>query len=148
MRPFVGWFVFALLPLVGCRPTPPTAPDAMLTEQPSAVAPAAPSAGGRAGTFTGIQGHSATGGVALSVANGIATLVFDARFSATPVPDPYVYVADMADANSGRRLRVARLVSSTGTQSYRFALPNDSAYTHVLVWCDRYNVGVADAMLR
>ncbi|MEO7294714.1 MAG: DM13 domain-containing protein, partial [Candidatus Limnocylindria bacterium] len=51
------------------------------------------------------------------------------------------------NANTGRPLRVAALRSNSGAQSYSFAVPPGVSYTWVLVWCDPFNVPVAEASI-
>ena len=63
------------------------------------------------------------------------------------MPDPQLYLNTEPDPNRGRPLRFARLRSFSGAQSYTFRVPADAAYTYVLLWCDRYNVGVGIAAL-
>lgn len=80
--------------------------------------------------------------------DGVGEVSFADDFSSTPVPDPHVYVATEPDANRGTRLRIGLLQSSAGPQSYAFRLPDDTDYRYVLVWCDRFNVGVGAARLQ
>ena len=127
---------------------PPTAPDASLIAGPSALAPPA-GVSGLPGQFVGLAGHQATGGVTLVIQGGMAWIRFDSAFAASSVPDPHVYLNTGANANSGRPLRIARLAAFSGAQDYAFQLPAGAAdYTHVLVWCDKFNVGVGAAQLQ
>ena len=131
----------ALLSVTACGSAmPPTAPDAMLVDVTTL-----PMAGaGVSGRWAGV-GHAATGSVRVSVQGGVARVDFSSDFSVSPVPAPYVYLNTTNNPNSGRPLRVAVLASNSGAQSYAFQLPAGTAYTWVLVWCDRYNVAVAEA---
>ena len=135
----------ALLLLAGCGITPPTAPAAMPIDPPppdtlgTAVV--------QAGSFGGLAGHSARGGVTVSIAGNVATITLDSTFSSTSVPDPYLYLNTTANANTGQPLRISRLVSRLGGQAYTVQIPVGIAYSHVLVWCDAFNVGVGAAGL-
>ncbi|MEO7501241.1 MAG: DM13 domain-containing protein [Gemmatimonadaceae bacterium] len=128
----------------GCSSaTPPTAPDAMLVE-PEMSQPAAGT--GVTGLWVGV-GHSVRGSVRFSVKNGVARLDLSDDFSVSAVPGPFVYVNTTNNANTGRPLRVSALGSNSGAQSYVFQLPAGAAYTWVLIWCDPFNVAVAEAQI-
>ena len=133
----------AAIALGGCSSAvPPTAPDAMLVEQGTT-----PVAGlGVTGRWVGV-GHSAAGSVRVSVQRGVAQLDFSSDFSVSGVPGPFVYVNTTNNANTGRPLRVAALKSNSGAQSYAFQLPAGTTYTWVLIWCDPFNVPVAEAQI-
>ena len=148
--------------LLACSVTPPTAPDAepLPTTMPGGSGGSGDS-GGTGGTggggvedvvalsgrFRGLEGHSASGGVTFRVSDGSGELIFGEDFSSTPVPDPHVYLATEPDANRGSRLRIATLARSRGAHRYAFRLPEGVQYAFVLIWCDKYNVGVGAARL-
>lgn len=136
----------ALLLALACSATPPTAPDAEPIASPPP--PTATTTGTtRTGTFSGLAGHRASGGVRLIVNDTIATIEFAADFVVDGVPGPFVYVNTGTNANLGLPLRVGPLARNSGTQSYSFRLPSGVTYSHVLVWCDPFNVGVGSAAL-
>ncbi len=158
--PFTRWIrgatmIAAVAALGSCSATPPTAPDA----EPLPPSPFDGSGGsngggdgaggpaGATGRFGGLAGHSASGGVTFRMGDAGGELIFGEDFRSSPVPDPHVYVATEPDANRGDRLRIAPLHRSSGAQQYAFRLPEGSSYAYVLVWCDRYNVGVGAARL-
>lgn len=127
--------------IAGCsNAVPPTAPDAMLVDP--GLSPMG--GGGARGAFVGV-GHTARGSVLFTVANGVGRLDFSADFEVSAVPGPFVYLNTTNNANTGRPLRVAALRSLNGAQSYAFQLPAGVSYTFVLVWCDPFNVPVAEA---
>ena len=144
----------AALVLAACGVSPPTAPDAIPVDPPPAGGGGMGGGGGGstpgslAGQFGGLPGHGASGGVTVQVSGGVATITFGADFSSSPVPDPHVYLNTTADANRGQPIRIAGLTSARGAQVYSAQVPAGVTYTYVLVWCDRYNVGVGAAMLR
>ncbi len=131
----------ALLLLVGaCNDaTPPTAPDAIPVD-PSSV-PMGTSVSGR---FVGV-GHQGSGSVKFTTQDGVGKLEFSSDFVVSGVPGPFVYVNTTNDANTGRPLRVAALKSTRGVQTYTFQLVAGVRYRWVLVWCDPFNVPVAEA---
>ena len=136
-------FVTASFVLAACSSAvPPTAPDAMMVE-PGMSRPAGTGVTGR---WAGV-GHAARGSVRVSVENGVMRLDFSDHTSVSAVPGPFVYVNTTNDANTGRPLRVAALRSTAGAQSYAFQLPDAASYTWVLVWCDPYNVPVAESSI-
>ena len=130
-----------VLAISACRNNlPPTAPDATTVE--SGAPPAAGS--GVSAAFVGV-GHQARGSVRFTVQNGVGRLDFSPEFSVSAVPGPFVYLNSTNNANTGHPLRVAALKSNTGAQTYSFQLPAGMSYTFVLVWCDPFNVPVAEA---
>ena len=138
-----GRTTLALLALTlgGCsNATPPTAPNAMLVDGGSPPAPGS----GVLGAFVGV-GHQGRGSVRFTAQNGVGRLDFSSDFSVSAVPGPYVYLNTTNNANTGRPLRVAALKSNDGAQTYSFQLPPNVSYTFVLIWCDPYNVPVAEA---
>lgn len=151
--------IAALSTLAACSATPPTAPDAEplppagpeASDPPSSPEGAGGSDGGveviASGRFGGLGGHSASGGVSLRMFEGGGEVILAEDFRSSRVPDPHLYVATEPDANRGDRLRIATLQRNDGAQSYGFRLPAGFAYRYVLVWCDKYNVGVGAARL-
>ncbi len=143
-----------LLLSVGACIGAPTAPDAMrLREEPEAlggVPLVVPDSARRLGHFDGLAGHDARGSVTVEFReNGIAIIAFGADFAASHVPDPHLYLNTEGNPNRGLPLRFSRLDSFNGAQRYIVQLPaNAPAYTHVLLWCDRYNQGVGAARIR
>lgn len=132
--------VFAAV--AGCNAAmPPMAPDAMLLEPGPSPPPTGTSVSGQ---WMGV-GHGATGSVRYGVESGVARLDFSDDFTVSAVPGPFVYVNTTNNANAGRPLRVAALRSNSGPQSYAFQIPAGETYAWVLVWCDPFNVPVAEA---
>ncbi|MBA3670709.1 MAG: DM13 domain-containing protein [Gemmatimonadaceae bacterium] len=136
-----GRSLVASLLLVGAcnSTTPPTAPDAVLVD-----ASAAPTGTGVSGRFVGV-GHEGRGTVKFTVQGGTGSLEFSSDFVVSGVPGPFVYVNTTNNANTGRPLRVSALKSTRGVQSYTFQVAAGVRYGWVLVWCDPYNVPVAEA---
>ncbi|MEO5579558.1 MAG: DM13 domain-containing protein, partial [Gemmatimonadaceae bacterium] len=131
--------------LSGCNnATPPTAPDATPLDPGVVMQP--PAGSGVTGRFVGV-GHRGSGAVRFAVADGVGRLDFGEDFSVDVVPGPFVYVNTTNNPNTGRPLRVAALRSNSGAQSYTFAVPAGTSYTWVLVWCDPFNVSVAEAAI-
>ena len=119
--------------------TPPTAPNAVPVD--AGPAPMGMSVSGR---FVGV-GHHGSGSVKFTVQDGVGSLEFSNDFAVSGVPGPFVYVNTTNNANTGRPLRVAALKSTRGAQTYSFQLPSGVRYQWVLVWCDPFNVPVAEA---
>lgn len=142
-RTILAGLVLVSTALVACNSAvPPTASDAMLVE-PGMSRPAG---SGVTGRWAGV-GHAAQGSVRVSNENGVARLDFSDDFSVGAVPGPFVYVNTTNNANTGRPLRVAALRNNTGAQTYAFQLPAGASYTWVLIWCDPFNVPVAEASI-
>jgi hypothetical protein len=78
----------------------------------------------------------------------MATVTFDESFRSQRVPDGWVYPSNSPSPKSAGAIHVARLQSHRGAQRYAVRIPADASYTHVVVWCNRFHVGVAHADLR
>jgi len=142
-RTILAGLVTVSTALAACNSAvPPTAPDAMVVE-PGMSRPAG---NGVTGRWAGV-GHAAQGSVRVTVESGVMRLDLSDDFSVSAVPGPFVYVNTTNNANTGRPLRVAALRSNAGAQSYAFQLPDDATYTWVLIWCDPFNVPVAEASI-
>ncbi|WP_411282451.1 DM13 domain-containing protein [Gemmatimonas sp.] len=119
---------------------PPMAPNAQ--EVGSDMAP--PAGPTTNGTWRR-TGYSVTGTVALTTANGTAQLSFSSDFSIAQTPGPVVYLNTTNNPNTGQPLRIGALRSRTGAQTYTFQIPPGVRYTWVIVWCDPFNVAMAEA---
>jgi hypothetical protein len=130
--------------LLGCGGdvSPPSAPDA-IEAPPGAVVPTGPGVTSR---FTR-TGYAVTGTATLAIENGVARLDFSADFGIAQTPGPFVYLSTSSDPNMGTALRVSALRSRTGAQRYVFNVPAGIRYTRVLIWCDPFNVGMAEATI-
>ena len=72
---------------------------------------------------------------------------FSSNFVVSAVPGPFVYLNTTNNANTGNPLRVSALKSNSGAQTYAFQLPAGVSYRFVLIWCDPFNVPVAEAAI-
>ena len=122
--------------------SPPTAPDAT-PAAPNATLPAGPGASGR---FVR-TGYAVTGTATLAVENGVGRLTFSSDFSIGQTPGPFVYLNTTNNPNSGQPLRVAGLKNKSGAQEYVFSVPAGVKYGYVLIWCDPFNVAMAEAKI-
>jgi len=133
----------ALLALMACASVePPTAPDAVPTDPGAGV----PSGAGVTGRFVR-TGYAVAGTATLAIENGTARLEFSPDFAIASTPGPVVYLNTTGNPNSGRPLRVGALKSRSGTQQYTFQVPAGVRYERVLIWCDPFNVGMAEATI-
>jgi len=133
----------ALMLAAACNgATPPTALDAVAVQPGGPIAPGA----GMTANFVR-TGYAVTGTATLSIRNDTAQLDFSADFNIAQTPGPFVYLNTTGNANQGTPLRVGALRSRTGAQRYTFLVPPGVRYTRVLIWCDPFNVGMAEATL-
>jgi Electron transfer DM13 len=138
-----GSVLLVVLSAASCNnATPPTAPDAV----PLAPDAGAPPVSGVTAVFKP-TGHAVSGSATLGVSNGAARLSFSPDFSTDRVPGPVVYLNTTNNPNSGKPLRVGALKSLKGAQDYTFSVPAGTSYTYVLIWCDPFNVPMAEAMI-
>lgn len=138
-----GLALLGALLLAGCSATPPTAPDAPPLD-PEGPPPPGAAVEGR---FEGAGGHRGAGSMRLTIGNGAGLLELGSDFSVSTVPGPFIYLNTTNDPNTGTPLRVAELARDSGAQRYAFEVPAGVRYTWVLVWCDPFNVPVAEAAI-
>ncbi len=121
----------------------PTAPNAAPLE-PGA---AAPSGSGMVGQLQR-TGYAVTGTVSLAIDVSAARLDLSGDFTIGQTPGPTVYLNTTNNPNTGQPLRIGALKSNRGAQSYSFQLPAGAPkYTWVIIWCDPFNVAMAEARL-
>ncbi len=89
--------------------------------------------------------YDVTGTVQMVAQNGVAQLTFSSDFSVAQTPGPVLYVNTTNNPNSGQPLRIGALKARTGAQSYTFQLPPGVRYSWVIIWCDPFNVPMAEA---
>ena len=138
---FVAFTAFAAL--AACSAEPPVAPDAVAVEVPVGNPP---SANGVTARWTRVR-YNATGSVTVSISGNVATLSFSSDFTVDQTPGPFVYLNTTNNPNSGMPLRVGALKSRSGAQTYAFQIPAGVKYTHVLIWCDPFNVAMVEAVI-
>jgi hypothetical protein len=100
------------------------------------------------GTFSGID-HSAKGMARIvRLANGERRLVFT-EFDVERAPDLRVYLAeDEVTGDIGPYTEIDKLKGNVGDQFYKLPQSIDlDRYTHVVIWCKAFDVGVAQAPL-
>jgi hypothetical protein len=132
-----------LLGAVACADVaPPSAPDAVPVQPTTPLAPAP----GAIGTFVR-TGYAVTGSVTLVIRNDTAQLDFSADFNIASTPGPFVYLNTTSNVNQGAPLRIGALRARSGAQRYTFLVPPGVRYTKVIIWCDPFNVGMAEATL-
>ena len=85
--------------------------------------------------------------VQMVAANGVAQLTFSADFSVAPTPGPVVYVKTTNNPNTGQPLRIGAIKSTRGAQTYTFQLPPGVRCSWVIIWCDPFNVPMAEAAI-
>ena len=103
-------------------------------------------AGEGSGSFTGVNGHQATGKVAVvQTADGWELHLKD-DFTFDGAPDPWVgfgNAGSFAPATDFYRLR-----SNSGGQTYKVPADIDpAAYDEVYIWCRRYSVPLGVAQI-
>ncbi len=140
--PVVG-LVVVLLASVGCSDvSPPTAPDAA----PVDPGTSAPMGVGVSGNW--IRTGYAVSGLATLVIDGTtARLDFSSDFSIAQTPGAVVYLNTTSNPNMGQPLRIGALRNRQGAQTYLFQVPVGVRYTRIIIWCDPFNVGMAEVVI-
>ena len=125
--------------------TPPTAPDAVpvVPGQPSLPAPGGTGVSGR---FVKTR-YDVTGTATLRIENGVGQLDLSSDFSVTQTPGPFLYINTTNNPNTGQPLRIANIRGKSGAQSYTFSVPAGVRYAWVIIWCDPFNVPMAEASI-
>lgn len=99
------------------------------------------------GSFTGVGNHTVSGGFELVTENGKQLLRFTQDFSLSKAPDPYVVLSRTAGVDQ-QSLYVGRVKSFSGVATFAIPAGTDLArFSHVVIWCKRFKVGLADAPL-
>ncbi len=134
-----------MLPIVllACNTAePPMAPDAM-TVDPSM---GSPMGNATSGIFRRTR-YDVTGTVQFVAEKGVGQLTFSSDFSIAQTPGPTVYLGTTNNPNTGTPLRIGALKSRNGGQTYTFQLPPGVRYAWVIIWCDPFNVPMAEAAI-
>ncbi len=99
------------------------------------------------GTFAGREGHKAGGTFEITTAGGKSELRLGKDFSVEKGPDVYV-VLGRGEKGGPTGLSLGKLKKFTGEQT--IAIPADTelaAYTHVVLWCKKYDATLGAAPL-
>jgi hypothetical protein len=136
---------FSLPLLMACGgATPPTAADAVVIQPPNMSGGlTGPAVSGRL-TRTG---YNVTGTATLRIENGVGQLDLSSDYSIMQTPGPYLYLNTTNNPNTGTPLRIANIRNVSGAQRYTFSVPAGVNYTWVIIWCDPFNVAMAEARL-
>ncbi len=86
-----------------------------------------------------------TGVATLAIANGVARLELSSDFTLGNPPGPVLYLNTTNNPNTGQPLRIGALRSRSGAQTYTFQVPANVSYRWVIIWCDPFNVPIAEA---
>ena len=100
------------------------------------------------GVFTGANKHTVTGSYQLVSANGGQAVTLGADFNLDGAPDPYVVLSPTDRGDAAGAINLGRLQKPKGAQSY--AIPagtNLGAFSHVLIYCKKYNATLGDSPL-
>lgn len=126
--------------------TPPTAPDAVRVDPPPAM-----NGGGLSGPFVSGRlvktGYNVSGTVTLRIENGVGQLDLSSDYALAQTPGPFLYLNTTNNPNTGTPLRVASVRSLSGAQRFTFSVPPGVNYTWAIIWCDPFNVAMAEARL-
>jgi Electron transfer DM13 len=122
--------------------TPPTAPDAM----PVAPGTMAPMGMGVTGRFVKTR-YDVTGTATVVIENGVGVIELSLDFSISQTPGPYLYLNTTNNPNTGQPIRIANLRGKSGAQRFTFTVPAGVRYTWLVIWCDPFNVPMAEAAI-
>ncbi|SRR5260370_10618808 len=101
----------------------------------------------RHGSFTAVGNHTVSGGFEVVTENGKQVLQFTRDFSLGKAPDPYVVLSQTAGLDQ-QWLYLGRVKSFSGVATFAIPPGTDLAsFSHVLIWCKKFKVALADAPL-
>jgi hypothetical protein len=143
MRRSFACTLAGLLLVLGCRAeSPPTAPDAAPLDPAGSMV----SGTGVSGRWVR-TGYAVTGTATLVTEGTTARLDISSDFTLGQAPGPTLYLNTQRNPNGGQPLRIGALRSRSGAQSYTFQVPAGVRYTHIIIWCDPFNVAMAEVVL-
>ncbi len=144
--PLTRRLIALVLVLTACGgATPPTAPDATPVTPTVPDVPVTPLVG-TVGRLVKTR-YDVTGTATLAVANGVGQLELSADFGIAQTPGPFLYINTTNNPNTGQPLRIANIKGKNGAQRYTFNVPPGVRYTWVIIWCDPFNVPMAEASI-
>lgn len=121
---------------------PPMAPDA----QPVAPGSPLPMGSGVTGRFVRTR-YAVSGSAVVSIANGVGVIELSPDFSIAQTPGPFLYLNTTNNPNTGQPLRIASLRGLSGTRRFKFTVPPGVRYAWLVIWCDPFNVPMAEAAI-
>lgn len=99
------------------------------------------------GAFSGMDGHKATGSFEVVTASGASELRFGKDFSVDKGPDVYV-VLSKGVKGGPTGLSLGKLKKFSGEQTLAIPAGTDlAAYSHVVLWCKKYDANMGTAPL-
>lgn len=99
------------------------------------------------GAFAGMDGHKARGSFEVVTASGASELHFGKDFSVDKGPDVYV-VLSKGEKGGATGLALGKLKRFSGEQAMAIPAGTDlAAYSHVVLWCKKYDTTMGAAPL-
>jgi hypothetical protein len=100
------------------------------------------------GMFAGANKHTVKGSYEIVHLNGNAAVKLGADFNLDGAPDPYVVLSPTDKGDARGALNLGKLQRAEGQQVYQIPAGTDlAAYTHVLIYCKKYNVTLGQSDL-
>src|SRR5260370_30614535 len=101
----------------------------------------------RHGSFTAAGNHTVSGGFEVVTENGKQVLRFTPDFSLGKASDPFVILSRTAGGDQ-QSLYLGRVKGFSGVATFAIPAGTDLAsFSHVVIWCKKFKVGLADALL-
>lgn len=60
---------------------------------------------------------------------------------------PFLYLNTTNNPNTGQPIRIASLRGKSGAQRFTFTVPAGVRYTWLVIWCDPFNIPMAEAAI-
>jgi Electron transfer DM13 len=125
--------VILLALLAACSSaSPPTAPDAV---------PVVPGTGMMVPMGMGVSGRF------VKTRYDVGLIELSSDFSIDQTPGPFLYLNTTNNPNTGQPIRIASLRGKSGAQRFTFNVPAGVRYSWLVIWCDPFNVPMAEAAI-
>jgi hypothetical protein len=100
------------------------------------------------GMFAGANKHTVTGSYEIVQVNGKAAVQLGSDFKLDGAPDPYVVLSPTDKGDASGALNLGKLQKPAGQQVYPIPAGTDlAAYTHVLIYCKKFNATLGQSDL-
>jgi hypothetical protein len=99
-------------------------------------------------SFAGRHDHKVSGGYSIVERGGKRVLMLGEDFFLDGAPDPYVVLSADEMGSGASTLNLGRLKRQKGASAFPLPAGADlTRYSHVLIWCRKFNVTLAQAEL-
>ncbi len=100
------------------------------------------------GMIGGAEGHKASGAFEITTANGKSQVKLGDDFSVEKGPDVYVLLSRSEKGGQSGSVNLGKLKKFSGAQTFDVPAGTElSGFSHLVLWCKKYDVNMATASL-